>query len=430
MYNNNRTLRDRGMYKGLGRGGYHKDPQDRNYPEYQKLEQPVPPAIGPVNKAPTDLTPGFYQMYKDPDGTHRIEFVSHLKKVPDNIYGKTGKRVLRYWSKFARALQTIGILLVGDSGAGKSMEGELLCNVAIKTGQLPVIAITGFVVTEQTIQYLEQLDEVVFFFDEFSKHVPYPMQDLLLSLLTNTSKRFLPIMTENDINTISAYLRSRPGRAWYRRVFDKLEQDVVEDYLEQNPTVTNVFKDAMLSKYKSAMTFTFDHLKALVAEHKDYPDEPIDEMLEILNVDIFTKTKKYFLTEVYEVLEEKDEKGEKKLKKVDFIKSTFETYQVEQDRYTVQFHIKPEKKEEDKKEETKPPMQQPQFGRGMGRPMGMGNEGIPIEVKFNIGNMIEKDGGTLMFKAGKYKFKMLKTDQASMGDDYDPNTQGARPFGY
>lgn len=339
--------------------------------------------------------PGFYQVSKDKDGNHYLELEGPFKKVPDNIYGKTGERVLRYWKKFVKTDSSLSILLVGESGAGKSMESDLLCNVAIKRGNLAVLAVTGFEVTEQTIQFLEHYDNVVLYFDEFSKHVRFQTQDLLLSLLTNTNKRYLVIMTENDINTISNYIRSRPGRAWYRKVFDKLELDVIEDYLAQFPNVTDKFKEELLSKYKSAMSFSFDHLKALVDEHLDYPNESIDEMLELLNIDIFSKTKKYFLTKLEELLEGKEDE----YKTISYLDAQLEPYQVEQDRYTVSIFTKPEPKEEPQEQ-----MQQ----RGMFGGMGQPQRGE--EIRFNINNLVERDGATLIFKSGKYRFILVKME--------------------
>ena len=340
---------------------------------------------------------GFYQVKKDKEGNHYLELEGPYKKTPPNIYGKTGERVLRYWNKFVKATSNIGVLLVGSSGAGKSLESDLLCNVAIKRGELPVLSITGFDVTEETIQFLEQYDDVVLYFDEFSKHVRYNVQELLLSLLTNTNKKYLVIMTENDINTISAYLRSRPGRAWYRRIFDKLELDVIEDYLTQQPKVTEKFKEELLSKYKSAMTFTFDHLQALISEHKDYPEETIDEMLELLNVDIFTKTKKYYLTKLEELVKEE-------YVPVDFMPIELDTYQVEQDRYQVSVYVK-------NKEEVSEPGLQGRPSRGM---FGMGGQIPGTEVRFNISNLLERDGATLTFKSNNYRVTLVK---AEAGED-------------
>lgn len=345
--------------------------------------------------------PGFYQINKTKEDDHFIELEGPIKKIPGNIYGKTGDRVLRYWKKFIKVDNTLSILLVGDKGSGKSLEADLLCNVAIEKGNMAVLAVTGFEVTEQTIQFLEHYDNIVLYFDEFSKHVRFQTQDLLLSLLTNTNKRYLVVMTENDINTISNYIRSRPGRAWYRKVFDKLELDIIEDYLTQFPTVTTKFKEELLDKYKSAMSFSFDHLKALVDEHLDYPEETIDEMLELLNIDIFSKSKKYFLTKVEKLKDASDE-----YEAVQYMDTELDPYQVEQDRYTVSIYLKPE------------PPKEPNQDPMMGRPNmfgGMNPQGK--EIRFNINNLLERDGATLTFKSGEYKFDLVKGDATGIGNN-------------
>jgi len=361
--------------------------------------------------ANTNLPAGFYQMYKDKEGNHSVVLTGPTKKVPDEIYGKTPERVLRYWRKFVKSFSTIGILLVGDSGAGKSMEAEVLCNVAIKKGELPVIQVTGFEVTEQTIQYLEQLDNVVFYFDEFTKHVKWDKQDLLLSLLTNKDKKFLAIMTENDIGTISKYLKSRPGRAWYRRIFDKLEPDVVLDFISRHPDVKPEFVTSLMAKYKTAMTFTFDHLQAIIEEHLDYPDESLDDMLEILNVDILSKPKKYFLTNLFKATEESKTKVangqlEKiEYKEIPFINAELEVYAVEQDRYQVDVFAKLETKKD--KESPEP---QPQQGYNPFGNRGHGNQERGERIAFNLSNLTDKDGATLTFTKGDYKVELVKAE--------------------
>lgn len=235
------------------------------------------------------------------------------KFVTNNkIYGDSMYRVTRYWNRFATKNKNCGVLLYGDSGAGKTLDGKLLSNIAIDHG-LPVVEVVNINVTTRLISFIDSLEDCVIFLDEFSKNVPYHMQQKILSIMSEavTSKKFY-ILTENDKAGVSSYIVGRLGRAFYSRGYTKLDKDVVIGFLDDN-NVKEEFKNDLLDAYNKSTKFTMDTLSGLIEEHKDYPNETLEEMLKFLNVELTTKDYMIVLDKVIKYTIEGDETKEKVL---------------------------------------------------------------------------------------------------------------------
>ena len=188
------------------------------------------------------------------------------------------------------------------------MESDILANLCVIKGELAVIKITGFMVDEKTVQYIQQLDNVCLYFDEFSKHVNWNSQRLLLPVLTNSNKKMLILLTENSKAEISAFILNRTQRIRYIVEHDKLEKEVIIDYLTLFDIDDN-FRDDLLDRYDKALTFSFDNLMAIISEKQDYPEDTLDEVLEYLNITSVKKSKGFKLSKITKI-EKKDDKLE------------------------------------------------------------------------------------------------------------------------
>lgn len=253
------------------------------------------------------LKPGIYQMIKNANGIS-VEYESNIISTPDLVFGLTKKRVLRFWKRFCKQDNSLGVLSVGNPGSGKTMESDILANLCVIKGELAVIKITGFMVDEKTIQYIQQLDNVCLYFDEFSKHVNWNSQRLLLPVLTNSNKKMLILLTENSKAEISAFILNRTQRVRYIVEHDKLEKEVIIDYLTLFD-IDDDFKDDLLDRYHKALTFSFDNLMAIISEKQDYPEDTLDEVLEYLNITSVKKSKGFKLSKITKI-EKKDDKLE------------------------------------------------------------------------------------------------------------------------
>jgi len=225
-----------------------------------------------------------------------LEFKHRMYEVPPKLYGELPKLINFYWNSFKLLGYKGGILLTGEPGSGKTELAKALCNNAIKEG-MRVIDLSSVTLTEKVIDFLDRQDNVVLFFDEFAKIVGY-MQEEILTLLSNPSgTRKIFILTENNKNRISGFIRNRPGRIRYAKHFDKLPFSVVKEYLQEQVTDIKFTRD-VVALYKQMPKFAFDHLKAIVEEHQMHPELSLKEILEYLNLDFITGNKELEISTV------------------------------------------------------------------------------------------------------------------------------------
>jgi len=228
---------------------------------------------------------GVFEIRKHPNNDeYYLEQKEYLYKIPKKLYGGMDKYVEFYWNSFVRTNYTGGLILTGQKGSGKTMISATLCNLAISRG-MQVIEITNVKFSTGLLRFLDELDNVVFFFDEFGKNFNNTEQDKMLTLLSDISgKERIVFITENVPHRISEFIRNRPGRVKYSLHFNKLPLKVVEEFCEEKGVEGEFYKE-FLEAYKGIVTFQFDHLMAIVEEHLSNPTMEFNTLVELLNID-------------------------------------------------------------------------------------------------------------------------------------------------
>jgi hypothetical protein len=242
--------------------------------------------------------PFIYKLHKNRDKVIELIPIEQKKKLPDKLYGNIIKNdAYRIWNKFVMSNHTIGAMLHGDKGTGKTLVCNILCNTAIDN-DIPVIQITEIKLDLDIISYLNNLKDCVIFFDEFSKNVHYNIQHQMLTFFNpDDYRKKLFLLTDNYLRQINEFLINRPGRIHYLIDYKKLEEDALMEYLNDYDVNVN-FKNELMVKYRSAISFGFDHLKAIIEEHVQYPNETLDEILRCLIVKFIADEKEYILDRV------------------------------------------------------------------------------------------------------------------------------------
>jgi len=234
----------------------------------------VPPII--------NLT-GVYEL-KEMNGIYTPVFKSYQFDTPKKFYGRHRRYLDLLWSAFKRHNLKTGVILTGLQGTGKTEIGKELCNRTIKEFGVNVLLITDINYTPELLHFLESLENVVLFFDEFGKNFPYDKQEKMLTLLSNPySKRRGVIITENEVWSINRHIRNRPGRLKYAINFSKLPKDTLLEYCRDQKVPEDVIKE-IIAYYSVNSRFVFDHLKAIVEEWKETKLD-IPTIVEILNIE-------------------------------------------------------------------------------------------------------------------------------------------------
>lgn len=164
--------------------------------------------------------------------------------LPEKIYSNDTSFIEHVLKSYASAEGSLGILLSGNKGLGKSFTANVICQ---KLG-LPVIKVTSkFPKGNELFAFLNKIQqEHVIFIDEFEKIFAtgvgaygqpaednkFLQQNDFLSFLDNGSigTKRLFIITANE--RVSEYLMNRPTRIRYHRKYKTMASEVIREIVE------------------------------------------------------------------------------------------------------------------------------------------------------------------------------------------------------
>lgn len=206
--------------------------------------------------------------------------------VTEKIYGVHEAKVVKVMSAFKSFGRSLGVILSGDKGIGKSLFAKLLCGMAVKEGY-PVIIVDSY--HSGIAHFLDSIDqEVVVLFDEFdktfrkSKDEDTPdVQAAMLSLFDGTSmNKKLFCVTCNETRNLNNFLVNRPGRFHYHFRFEYPTAEEIEVYMRDHLPENKHSEISKVVDFSRKVDLNYDCLRAISYElsHVSTFEEAISDL--------------------------------------------------------------------------------------------------------------------------------------------------------
>lgn len=215
-----------------------------------------------------------------PKGTYTVEFnpmagfsllkINDFEQKEPKIYGNHDIKVAKTLNSFDSVNRSLGIILSGDKGVGKSIFAQLLAEQCTDKG-LPVIIVKK--AYPGIADYIESIDqEVLVMFDEFEKMFDsrkdgIEPQENLLGLLDGVSqKKKLFVITVNHLHRVNEFMINRPGRFHYHIRFGYLGSEEITEYLQDKLPAEYYGEIESVIRFASRVPLNYDCLRAIAFE--------------------------------------------------------------------------------------------------------------------------------------------------------------------
>jgi len=232
-----------------------------------------------------DHIPAFvYTLAISDDGELVLEKNRKRFVVPERKYGYHKKFFHAVTKRYDRQNPSLGVLMHGQKGGGKSMLAEDVCNWGLNQ-DLPVLMVTRSISPAMIHAAVMIAGPCIVYFDEFGKnYADERLRNQLLSLFSDSSHQgALFIVTGNEVDEFSEYMVNRPGRFELRLFFPSLSlaiaKEIADDY-HLTPVATELF---LRHTFKHASSTDIALKVASVLRDAKTEDE-IEAEISIMNV--------------------------------------------------------------------------------------------------------------------------------------------------
>ncbi len=190
-------------------------------------------------------------------------------EVKEKTYGIQNLKVNKVISSFQKSDRSLGVILSGDKGIGKSMFAKRLCVEAVECG-LPVILVDACLPgLARFIESVEQ--ECLILFDEFDKIFrstdEKDDQASLLSLFDGTAGgKKLYVVTCNELYKLNDYIVNRPGRFHYHFRFEYPSAEDIREYMTDKLEEKYYGEIEKIISFSKRINLNYDCLRAIAFE--------------------------------------------------------------------------------------------------------------------------------------------------------------------
>lgn len=236
-----------------------------------------------------ELPVGIYSVQASQFEGPYLERTKDVEVKEEKIYGNYKDKADKIIKTFKRSDRSVGVILSGEKGLGKSLTAGIIAERCIEDLKIPVIIVTqpyGFL--DDFINSIEQ--EVMVLFDEFEKKFDDEAQQNLLTFFDGnavTQQKRIYVITCNNFKNLNEYFINRPGRFHYHFRFTTPNLDEITEYLNDN--LDEQYKDYIneISMFGISTGINFDCLRAIVSEvNAGYPFKEAVSDLNIMKFDM------------------------------------------------------------------------------------------------------------------------------------------------
>lgn len=189
------------------------------------------------------------------------------------VYGVHDDKVEKVMSSFAEMDRSLGVILSGDKGIGKSLFAKMLSAEAIRSG-IPVIVVDSYI--NGIASYIESIEqEAMILFDEFDKTFgdvrakdgeSSPQTNLLTLFDGLSGGKKLFVVTCNELRKLNEYLINRPGRFHYHIRFEYPSAIEIRQYLQDKLAEEYYGEIDNVVSFSGKVSLNYDCLRSIAFE--------------------------------------------------------------------------------------------------------------------------------------------------------------------
>jgi len=216
-----------------------------------------------------ELPAQIYQVEFAPLAGYRLSKYTDID-IKEKVYGVHQSKVDKVMNNFEGFSRSLGVILSGDKGIGKSLFAKMLCQQAVEKGY-PVLICNGY--SSGIAQFLDSLDQpLVVLFDEFDKTFRKSsdgsdVQAEMLSLFDGISQnKKLFCVTCNSLSGLNDYLVNRPGRFHYHFRFGYPNRAEIEQYMKDHLNEDKWSEISKIANFAEKVELNYDCLRAIAFE--------------------------------------------------------------------------------------------------------------------------------------------------------------------
>ncbi len=197
-----------------------------------------------------------------------------LFQVPEKLYGNVEALCDRILTTYSARNTSLGVLLSGQKGSGKSLLAKLL---SVRS-QKPTVIVNECFDDAEFVSFIQSIETPsVIIFDEFEKHYDRDSQNSILTLLDGTAQsNHLYVLTANEKYRISLYFINRPGRVYYNIDYSEVDVTLLRDYISDNLNNQDYAEELFL--LLCSINCNFDQVQSVVCEMNRYKESPREAM--------------------------------------------------------------------------------------------------------------------------------------------------------